>query len=430
MNLLLLSHRVPYPPNKGEKIRTFHHLEYLINKGHRVTVVTPLENSEEQGFAEALSDLFTIEVLHTTLDNRYQRMLRGMLQGLPLSVTNFYSATLQNKINQQIITNRPDAIMCTSSAMARYVFNTATAELIDKYNIRLIMDFMDLDSLKWTQYSTRKPWPLSLVYKREAKLLSQLENETLHRFDASLFVSAEEKNLLQNDSQLKDKVHVVTNGVDQKTYRPASGSTPPDAKLFDGSPVLLFTGVMDYYPNEDAVIWFAEEIWPSIIKQYASAQFVIAGMRPSRKVKDLGKINGIQVTGYLDDILPYYQQADFLVTPFRVARGIQNKVLQAMACGLPVLTSPEGAAGIKCIDDEHLKIAKTSSDYLSAINLLLEDKVRYNKMSQAGLNLVAKHYSWSSENVKLEQLLSGQTVKRRAATPKTNTMAKLSPVNS
>lgn len=433
MNLLLLAHRVPYPADKGEKIRTFNHLKYLVGKGHNVAVFAPLENSDDLKFAEQLSEKLNIRVVHAPLDNRHVRILRGLTTKQALSVTNFHSTELQNKLKSVIASEQPDAIMCTSSAMAKYVFHSSTAALIKEQDIRLVMDFMDLDSLKWQQYAARKPWPLSLIYKRESKLLSAFESKVLDDFDASLFVSKEEKDLLHNNPELRSKVHVVSNGVDRAAYYPSGGpansqtaNKSTEVDLFnDGSPIILFTGVMDYFPNEDAVIWFADAVWPSLIQKYPLAKFVIAGMRPSRKVSELETRTGIEVTGYLDDILPYYQQADFLVAPFRVARGIQNKVMQAMACGLPVLASPEGATGINCVNNEHLVIASTSDDYLNAIELLTADAASYRRISQGGLELVAKQYSWDSENTKLEQILNGRPSARQQAT--TAAVSTLSP---
>ena len=174
MNVLLLSHRVPYPPNKGEKIRTFHHLSSLVEQGHSVVVATPVEDAAEKDYAQQLSKKFNIEVVHSQLPRRTNRLVKGLLKGQPLSVANFHTQELQTSIDQLIDSNKPDVIMCTSSSMAAYVFNDTTIDRIRRGNIRLVMDFMDLDSLKWKQYAERKLWPLSIVYTREAKLLLSL----------------------------------------------------------------------------------------------------------------------------------------------------------------------------------------------------------------------------------------------------------------
>ena len=407
MNVLLLAHRVPYPPNKGEKIRTFHQLSQLIKNGHSVVVVTPLEQAEDLQHADALKAKLNIDVVHSKLSMRLLRLARGLLTGQPLTVTNFQNAKLQRQVDTLISETECDVLMCTSSGMAEYVLNQSTLNKIQQRGIRLVMDFMDLDSLKWKQYAEQKPWPLSKIYQREATLLATTESEILATFDASLFVSADEKSLLDTNPKLKNKVHVVTNGVDAAAYYPdLENQTRPSVT----APTLLFTGVMDYFPNEDAVIWFTENAWPLIIKSYPGAKFVIAGMRPSKKVSDLSNNQGIEVTGFIEDILPYYQQADLMVAPFQVARGIQNKVLQAMASGLPVITSPAGAAGIACTDGVHLAVADTAANYLTAIDELLNNKQHYHDMQMAGLELVVKNYSWENENTKLESILAGDNL--------------------
>ena len=191
-----------------------------------------------------------------------------MLRGQALSVANFHSTALQNKVDHLLESNTPDVLMCTSSAMAAYVLNETTMDKIRRKRIRLVMDFMDLDSLKWEQYKDRKPWPISLIYSREAKLLSRFESQILTAFDASLFVTVDEKDLLQSESHISSKVHVVSNGVDTDMYYPAADNSARTDNTVANGPVLLFTGVMDYFPNEDAVIWFADEIWPQLKDKY------------------------------------------------------------------------------------------------------------------------------------------------------------------
>lgn len=403
MKVLLLSHRVPYPPNKGEKIRTYHQLSHLLDRGHNIEVVTPLENSDELQFAEALTAKLNVPVEHAKLTYSPLRMARGLLTNVPLSVSNFHSKKLQKRIDELLNSTDYDAVMCTSSAMAEYVLNDTTFKIIKNNGVRLIMDFMDLDSLKWKQFASLKPWPLSLIYKREEKLLTKTEQEILKSFDASLFVSAEEVELLKANPDNKNKVHVVSNGVDANAYfRSSKKQTSAD------KPQFLFTGVMDYFPNEQAVIWFAEDVWPLVIAKYPQAQFIIAGMLPSKKVQALAEIKGVVVTGFIEDILPYYQNADIMVAPFKVARGIQNKVLQGMASGLPVISSAAGAAGISCTDGVNILIAKTPEDYINAAVELLSNKLSYNNIQKAGRDLVVKHYSWDAKNAKLENILMGR----------------------
>jgi len=413
MNVLLLAHRVPYPPNKGEKIRTFHHLSFLLEQGHNVTVVTPLNNSKDKDFAKQLSAKLSVPIVHTALPPKLIRISKGILQGLPLSIANFHTSQLQKKVNQLLISNTPDVVMCTSSAMAAYILSATTMEKIRGKNIRLVMDFMDLDSLKWRQYSECKPWPMSMLFNREATLLSQFEQRVLTEFDASLFVTADEKSLLHSDKELSKKVHVVSNGVDTNMYHHSPEESAYRKNSSISGPVLLFTGVMDYFPNEDAVVWFTEQVWPAIKENYPQARFIIAGMQPSRKIQALAKIDGIEVTGYVDDILSFYQQADIMVAPFRVARGIQNKILQAMACGLPVVTSTAGAVGIKCEPGKDLLVASGAADYISEIDRLLTDKQHWKSVRDAGLKLVTLNYSWDTENTKLEYILSRRSPMER-----------------
>lgn len=402
MNVLLLAHRVPYPPNKGEKIRTFHQLSHLLNKGHNVVVAAPLENKPERQFALQLQNKLDVRVVHALLPKRWLRFASGLIKNKPISVTYFYSKKLQQQVNELIETGNHDTLLCTSSALADYILNKTTLQKIQQKKIRLVMDFMDLDCLKWQQYSEKSPWLLSAIYKREAKLLSRTEQQILATFDASIFVSEDEKSLLTTDSKLRDKIHVVTNGVDTSVYHPGQNTAERPSTT---SPTFLFTGVMNYLPNENAVIWFAKTVWPLAVEKYPQAQFIIAGMQPSKSVTKLGQQKGIVVTGFVEDILPYYQESDLMVAPFKVARGIQNKVIQALASGLPVITSTEGAAGISCTVGKHLLVANSAAEIVQAIETLLNDKEQYRNLQQAGLALIEEKYSWAVENDKLESIL-------------------------
>lgn len=320
-------------------------------------------------------------------------MLKGLLTFKALSVSNFYNDRLQKKLNQSIRENSFDALLCTSSSMAEYVFNSGELQTCLKTNqeILLLMDFMDLDSDKWKQYSTTSYWPMSWVYKREAHLLARLERHIQQAFNHCFFISQNEVDLFHEQIGATQNVHVLGNGIDTGVFYPL------EKKTNSAAPVFIFTGVMNYKPNIDAVLWFIEHAWSLIRDKYPEARFIIAGMNPSSAIQHLEHNPGIKVTGFIDDILPYYHQADYFVAPFTIARGVQNKILQAFACGLPVITSSMGAEGIECKDGEHIIIAETGEKYLQAINKLESSPSLKTKIIDAALKLIHDQYSWDGK---------------------------------
>jgi len=412
MKVLVLAHRVPYPPNKGEKIRTFNQIQFLTKQEYNVVIATPLENSEERSFANTMAQKHGVEFLCAQLGSKGQRLASGLFKGTSLSVSNFYNATLEGKILDYIDAETPDVLYCTSSAMARYVFSPLIFQAIKRMNVRLVMDFMDLDSQKWREYSEIKPWPKSAIYAREARLVADLEEQVLKTFDASIFVSGEEKELIEKSTST---THVVANGVDLEKFYPTKEESSGKATLKGiankNAPVFLFSGVMDYFPNEQAVEWFAKEVWPQVKANYPDAEFIIAGMRPSKKIRVLGKSDGITVTGFVEDMLPYYHRADIFVAPFQIARGLQNKILQAMACELPVISTSKGATGISTAPGQHLLIAESPKDFINAIDRLLEDKTLYQKLQVTGMQLIRQSFSWRAQNAILASILFGSDVK-------------------
>jgi len=263
----------------------------------------------------------------------------------------------------------------------------------------LMMDFMDLDSDKWRQYSKSSSWPMKWIYSREAHLLSKLELKIQQSFDHCFFISQNEVDLFHKHMNQSQNVHVLGNGIETSSFH------PPEKKPKNIDPVFIFTGVMDYKPNVDAVLWFVEHVWEPIRDGYPQARFIIAGMNPSQAIKNLDRIPGIEITGFVDDILPFYHQSDYFVAPFTIARGVQNKILQAFACGLPVFASSMGAEGIECKDGEHIIIAETASEYLTAIDKLESDPFLKSAISDAALKLIHDKYSWDGKLKTLDHFL-------------------------
>lgn len=399
MNILFIAQRIPFPANKGEKIRTFNQIKFLADLGHNITVLAPIENQQEQDFAQQLSAFERINCQYQQLSPKVLRLITGLLKNESLSVANFYQSTLQNKIDQTLQTINFDTIICTSSAVAKYVFNSKTLpELTIKP--KLLMDFMDLDSDKWQQYADKTSWPMSYVYQREANLLKKYEKKVQQLFDACFFIADAEVNLFKQYAQQANNVHTLGNGMNTDEFYPAQ--ILPN----NNAPTFIFTGVMDYKPNVDAVVWFVEQCWPKVISQYPEAQFIIAGMNPNNTIMNLKKYAGIIITGFVDDILPYYHQADYFVAPFRLARGVQNKVLQAFACGLPVISTPMGAEGIECKHGEHILLAQTPDEFLQHINELEQNTDLKSTLSKNALTLIHDEFSWQGKLAPLQAVIA------------------------
>lgn len=398
MNIIFLAHRVPFPPNKGEKIRTFNQLKYLSENNHKISLCAPLEHKNELEFFTALADQYCTNVAYGKLSNKPLRLIKGLLTGKALSITNFYTHNLQNKFNAMLGTTNVDAVICTSSAMAEYIYKSDIFNSLDKKPL-LLMDFMDLDSDKWQQYANTSNWPMKWIYQREANLLAKYEQQITHNFDTSFFIADAEVALFKSKTNSSGVVLTMGNGMDTQLFVPAAKSPENEA------PVFLLTGVMDYKPNIDAVVWFVENVWSGVVGKYAKARFIIAGMNPTPQVKALEQVAGIEVTGFVDDILPYYHQSDYFVAPFRLARGVQNKVLQAFACGLPVISTSMGAEGIDCKENKDILIANTEEQFLSCIEQLEHNLIFRDDIKKNALALIHQHYSWQGKLQVLDDVL-------------------------
>jgi sugar transferase (PEP-CTERM/EpsH1 system associated) len=395
LNILVISHRIPFPANKGEKIRTYNQIKYLTELGHKVHVVAPIENDDEIEFSKQLNEQNNINVTVQRLSAKPLRLLKGYLCGEPLSVANFYSAALQKIIDQIIQLQEFDFILCSSSAVAKYVYNNSSNN-----DAKLLMDFMDLDSDKWQQYADKSSFPMKLIYQREAKTLAAYEKVIQNKFNACFFIADTEVALFKKQNPCADNVFSLGNGLNTQEFYPAKAAPNNE------HPVFIFTGVMDYKPNVDAVIWFVEECWAKITEHFPSAKFIIAGMNPNSNINKLSSIKGIEVTGFVDDILPYYHKADYFVAPFRLARGVQNKILQAFSCALPVISTQMGAEGINCYDNKEILIANSPAEFIEKILLLENNPELKDNIKQSALSLIKDEYSWQGKLKPLIEIIN------------------------
>lgn len=335
--LLFLVHRIPYPPDKGDKIRSYHELLYL-SKRYRVYLATFIDTPEDDRHRDALADL-CYESLFVRLEPRWAKLRSaiGLLTGTPLTLPYYHSPPLQRWVRERLESGAISKILVFSSAMAQFVVDAPAS-------IRKVIDFVDVDSDKWCQYAESKSWPLSAIYRRECRQLFRYERDYAADFDASLFVSAAEAELFRERCpESHERVHGVANGVDTERFSPEHTFANPYG---NDTEILVFTGAMDYWANEEGALWFAEQIFPLIRASRPNAQFYIVGRNPSRRLEELANQPGIHVTGTVPDVRPYLAHARVAVAPLRIARGVQNKVLEAMAMALPVLATPQAIEGI------------------------------------------------------------------------------------
>ena len=321
-NLLFLAHRLPYPPDKGDKVRSYHLLRHLCEQ-HRVFVGTFLDDPDDERHLPALREMCAgLQVCR--LDPRRARLasLRGLLDGQPLTLHHYRSAELQRWVDRSIDEHEIDAAVVFSSAMAQYVSNRSS--------LPLLLDLVDVDSAKWTQYATHHRWPLSALYRREGRTLLAFERAMVMRARQSFLVTAQEVALFERLApECAGRVAVSGNGVNAEYFAPDAARASPFA---DEEIPLVFTGAMDYWPNVDAVSWFVAEVMPQLRARWPTLRFHIVGRNPTPAVNALAG-PAVAVTGTVPDVRPYLQHARVVVAPLRVARGIQNKILEAMAIG-------------------------------------------------------------------------------------------------
>ena len=401
MKLLFLAHRIPYPPNKGDKIRSYHELRALAERGHEVHLVA---------FADELRDLqYQVELARWCASVRIIRLrkpwakLRAMATlptARPLSLGYFGSWQIKRLVRHALAKQNFDAIFVYSSAMAQYV-------PLD-WRSRTIIDLVDVDSEKWREYAERTSPPESWLYKVEAERLRKYEYEIIRRFANTILTTQCEAVLLDKLDEFtrRARLRIITNGVDLDYFQPA-----PLPVANRPVPRLVFTGAMDYYANIEAVEWFTKEVFPLIREQEPGAEFLIVGSHPADRVKRLARQTGVTVTGFVEDVRPFLREATVCVVPLRIARGVQNKLLEAMAAGKAAVATPEAIAGLRVVSGEQLLTASAPGEFAqAALKLIRDDRLRESLGRQAR-RFVETEHDWTPLLQKLAELL--ETVAQR-----------------
>ncbi len=411
-HLLLLVHRMPYPPNKGDKIRSYHLLAHLAAR-YKVHLGTFVDDPDDWQHADTVKQLCcTTHIAPLKPFAAKIRSLGALAGGRALTLDYYRDAGMQAWVRKTLGLYPITKVVVFSSAMAQYAEDIAGASRI--------IDFVDVDSDKWSQYAEKKPWPLSWLYRREGRTLLWYERQIAHDFDASLFVSQAEADLFrQRVPESVQRIGHFSNGVDTDFFSPERQYDNPYGP---DEAAIVFTGAMDYWPNVDAVQWFAEAMLSAIRARNEKAVFYIVGARPTEQVRALGKLPGVKVTGTVPDVRPYIAHARVSVAPLRIARGIQNKVLEAMAMAKCVVVSAAALEGIDAEPGREVLLAGSEQQFIDAISALLSTSLP--EIGRAARYKVLSQYGWASNLKKLDVLLDSPL----AMSASENRAARLAPL--
>ena len=358
--LLLLVHRIPYPPNKGDKIRSFNLLK-MLSEHYSIYMGCFIDDPFDKQYVDTLSQWCES---YCCLDKpKWQsniRALSGFIQNAPITLPYFYDAKMQSWVDQVIAQHDIENVLVYSSSMAQYVDKPHYSQL------HRVIDFVDIDSDKWRQYAAKAQGIKKWFYQREARLLSGYEQAICQRFNASLFVSEDEASAFRSQlpAQLHGKVHSILNGVDTHYFSDTIVSELSQLSLPEH--YIVFTGAMDYWANVDAVCWFCRHIWPGLKQQHPQLHFIIVGGNPTADVTALADIDGVIVTGRVADVRPYIAQAHYAVAPMLIARGIQNKVLEAMSMNKAVVCTAMAMEGINAPVSASVRVSDSVKDFSKA----------------------------------------------------------------
>lgn len=392
MNILYLCHRIPFPPTKGDKIRSFHQIQYL-SRNHRLHLACLIGEEEDLQHVEALKQYcVSVEAVFRGKIVAQVLGILGLITNQPLSVRSFYSKQLQRKISTRLNSEKFDVIFVFSSTMAEYVRRI--------HHIPKVIDFVDVDSDKWRTYANFHSFPLSWLYKTEWKRMARYEAQIAGMFARSIFVSDNEANLFQKQVT-GEAISMIPNGVDHEYFDPN--------QYDDGDstvPTIVFTGAMDYFPNIDGVRYFCSEIFPRVRRALPEAAFYIVGRNPTRQVRELGALPGVSVTGTVADVRPYLSKATVAVAPLRIARGLQNKILEAMAMGIPVVGTSNAFQGVRATQFDGVRIGDTPDDFAMEVIKICADPHVQKQCSLQAREYIRRHHHWDDHGIALEALLA------------------------
>lgn len=402
--VLMLTHRLPFPPDRGDRIRSYHLLRELSHHFDvsLASVSDEPVNDEQRAVIKELTGQFHVHRISQRAAKC--RAAAALLAGKAGTPDAFFRESLARRVMAWHNEDPFDAILTFCTGMVRY------ARVLNRHSHprpRHVLDLVDVDSLKWKAYSKQTRWPQSHLYAKEAERLVEIEGAKHDHFDAITVISDAEAEAYQQNISSEQNLHVVRNGVDLNYFH-----AMPDAI----STTIAFIGVLDYPPNIEAMEWFIAEALPMLRERCGNVRLNIAGRRPTKRIMKLDGQPNVSVLGPVNDVREVLRTASVIIAPLRTARGVQNKVLEAMACARTVIVSPQALEGIHATPGEHLVLAETPRQWADYAFRLIEDVETRGRIASAARKQVERYYDWSSAIAPMIDLVRGrQTTNLRAA---------------
>jgi sugar transferase (PEP-CTERM/EpsH1 system associated) len=393
-----LVHRVPFPPNRGDRIRSYHFLRFLSERCD-VSLATLADEPVPSATRRELDRLCVQVAIEPVGRSRWLRAAASLARGRSATEGLFASPTLRRTVRRWATERRFDAALVFCSSMVQYLDGPELA------NVPAVIDLVDVDSQKWFDYAGKTSGLKRRLFELEGRRLRRLECSLPARAQAIMLVSEAEADLYRSFCP-NDRTVAIPNGVDLDYFRPQSAGPSPWRSLSPEDRChLVFVGALDYRANIDAVAWFAAEVWPLVRQRLPQLTLALVGRSPSPAVRRLADLPGIRVFADVPDVRPYVAAADLVIAPLRIARGIQNKVLEAMAMGKAVLTSPAALEGLTAQPGRHVVVADEPRRWAAAIDELLQDEELALSLGMSARRFAQRNHAWEATLAPLARLI-------------------------
>ena len=390
MRILFLAQRVPYPPNKGDKLRSFHHIKHLSQR-HQISLICLTDDEQELRYRDELMPYCqSVDIVLRSSRMSNLRSLAYLFSSVPLTLPYFYSRQLQQRVQDKLKEHAFDLIFVYCSSMAQYVEQVK--------DIPRVIDFVDVDSQKWAQYAQRSSFPKKWVYASESHRLGRYEAHLARTYQHCFLVSDREVADFRKQIASCETMTAIFNGVDAQAFRPSPEPYDPHA--------ICFIGDMGYFANLETMFYFSREILPLIQHAVPDVTLYIVGRNPTAELLTFGaRHQHIVVTGDVASVQPFVKKSAALVAPMQIARGVQNKILEAMAMGVPVVTNSLGFEGISAAPGQDIFVEDAPEAFAQQVIRLMQEPDLRNTLARNGRQVIEKEYAWENNLDRLEQIL-------------------------